>query len=255
MTIVRWNIVDLIEDNGMRQMAIDLALRDRLLAGNIFPTLRFYRWRPAAISLGYHQRNHPSEWNDLIWQGEKIDIVKRPTGGRAVLHQGDLTYAIVLNNLQGKRTDIYRYISQFLIDGWQDLGFSLSYGDRRGEYIQKTNCFDLATSADLVLSDGYKLIGSAQSIVDGVVLQHGSIRLFPDAELSARVFGTPIAPPASLQTIAIEDVISALTRAAARHFQVEFQTIKVDLYSLDRTITLTPNPSPKEGEGSRKYRK
>ncbi|MEO1299948.1 MAG: lipoate--protein ligase family protein, partial [Cyanobacteria bacterium J06636_16] len=77
-------------------MAVDTWLLDQLIAGQQPPTLRFYRWRPAAISLGYHQKRWPATWRALSWQDQPVDLVKRPTGGRAVLHQGDLTYAIAL---------------------------------------------------------------------------------------------------------------------------------------------------------------
>ena len=67
-------------------MAIDRWLLQQHRAGKMPSTLRFYTWSPAAISLGYHQRDYPSFWEQLTWKGQPLDMVRRPTGGRAVLH-------------------------------------------------------------------------------------------------------------------------------------------------------------------------
>ncbi len=76
-------------------MAIDAWLLEQHDLGKHPPTLRFYTWEPAAISLGYHQRRWPQYWQGLTGQGQPLDMVRRPSGGRAVLHQGDLTYAVI----------------------------------------------------------------------------------------------------------------------------------------------------------------
>ena len=102
-------------------MAIDEWLLKQHQSGYL-PTLRFYTWSPSAISLGYHQRKYPEDWQSLTWKGEEIDLVRRPTGGRAVLHYGDLTYAVVTSGLSGSRIEAYKKICEFLIQGWQNLG-------------------------------------------------------------------------------------------------------------------------------------
>jgi lipoate-protein ligase A len=126
------------------------------------PTLRFYTWKPATISLGYHQYQWSASWQQLTWQGEPLDLVRRPSGGRAVLHQGDLTYAVVTSGLSTKRLEAYKTICEFLIQGWRSLGVTLQYGEAGRGYMRQANCFGTATGADLVLADGSKLIGSAQ---------------------------------------------------------------------------------------------
>lgn len=170
-------------------MALDAWLFEQHLHGQQPPTLRFYTWEPAAISLGYHQRQWPDHWQNLTWQGQAIDLVRRPTGGRAVLHQGDLTYAVIMSGLPGKRMQAYQQICEFLIQGWRSLSVELHYGQAGRGYIRNPNCFGTATTADLVLADGRKLIGSAQLRRGSTVLQHGSIRLSPDPELFRQVFG------------------------------------------------------------------
>jgi lipoate---protein ligase len=207
--------------NGAMQMAIDRWLLDRHCQGEHPPTLRFYDWSPVAISLGYHQKQYPGEWERLQWQGQPIELVKRPTGGRAVLHQGDLTYAVIISGFSAKRRESYEQICRFLIQGWRTLGVELHYGDAGRGYIQNPNCFGTATAADLVMADGAKLIGSAQLHKDGAILQHGSIRLHQDADLFEQVFGTRSAMPQLATTLTQPAIIQALTAAAIDCFDAE----------------------------------
>ncbi|MEA5625966.1 biotin/lipoate A/B protein ligase family protein [Nostoc sp. UHCC 0251] len=209
-------------------MAIDRWLLEQHYSGKHPPTLRFYTWSPPAISLGYHQRQYPEYWQHLTWQGQKLDLVRRPSGGRAVLHQGDLTYAVVTSGLTGNRLQVYEKICEFLIQGWRSLGVELHYGMAGRGYIHNPNCFGTATSADLVLPDGGKLIGSAQLRRSGAILQHGSIRLQPDAELFAQVFGAESFTTVQLsQNLNIEKIIAALITAASDCFdmQIELQPL------------------------------
>ena len=90
MTNSVWRLIPLLSASGRVQMAIDKWLLEKHLAGKNPPTLRFYTWVPAAISLGYHQQRWPDFWQQLSWEGKPLELVRRPSGGRAVLHQGDL---------------------------------------------------------------------------------------------------------------------------------------------------------------------
>jgi len=205
-------------------MSIDRWLLQQHILGQTPPTLRFYTWSNPTISLGYHQRHYPEYWQSLVWHDRPIDIVKRPTGGRGVLHQGDLTYALIGTGFVGKRVEVYQQICQFLIDGWRSIGVKLGYGTAGTGYIHNPNCFGTATSADLVCADGYKLIGSAQLIKSGAILQHGSMRLNPDLELFEKVFGESIdLPPQLVSQLTISQIIDPLIQAARKHFQVEFE--------------------------------
>ena len=183
-----WRFIPEVMAPGSTQMATDAWLLDQLIMGQQPPTLRFYRWQPVALSLGYHQNQWPSHWRSLRWREQAIELVRRPSGGRAVLHQGDLTYAVTMP-LQKSRQDLYRQICDALIAAWKRLGVSLDYGTARRRYHTQASCFALATAADLVTPTGYKLVGSAQWRRDGNLLQHGSIRLWPDAALYTQVFG------------------------------------------------------------------
>jgi lipoate---protein ligase len=219
-----WRLIPPIEATGEIQMSIDRWLLEQHLFGHISPTLRFYTWSNPTISLGYHQRHYPEHWRSLILQNSPVDLVKRPTGGRGVLHQGDLTYALVGSGFVGKRIEVYQQICQFLIDGWRSIGIDLKYGHPGTGYIHNPNCFGTATSADLVCADRYKLIGSAQLIKAGAILQHGSMRLNPDLELFKQVFGETITPPpSSISQLSHNLIIEALTNSAQRHFQIQFE--------------------------------
>jgi lipoate---protein ligase len=206
---------------GELQMQIDRWLLQEYLAHRQPPTLRFYQWSPVAISLGYHQRRYPTAWQSLKYEGKPIDLVRRPTGGRAVLHQGELTYSIVTAGIPGSKTAAYQQLCEFLIQGWDKLGVELSYGAKGKEYRDQADCFATATGADLVLADGCKFIGSAQLIRDGALLQHGSMRLRPDLELFQKVFGvSTAAPPAAIQMHSIAEITAAITAAATEVLSV-----------------------------------
>ena len=205
-------------------MQIDRWLLQEYLAHRQPPTLRFYQWSPAAISLGYHQRRYPAAWQSLSYEGEPIDLVRRPTGGRAVLHQGELTYSIVTGGISGSKIAAYQQLCEFLIQGWRSLGVELTYGIKGKEYRDQADCFATATGADLVLADGYKFIGSAQLIRDGALLQHGSMRLRPNLDLFQTVFGvTTAAPPGEIQTHSIAGITAAITAAAADVLNINWQ--------------------------------
>ncbi|WP_315788562.1 biotin/lipoate A/B protein ligase family protein [Fischerella sp. JS2] len=218
-----WRLIPLLEASGNIQMAIDHWLLEQHLSGQHPPSLRFYTWSPVTISLGYHQHKYPQHWQNLTWQGQKVDLVRRSTGGRAVLHQGDLTYAVVTSGLSGSRIEAYQKICEFLIQGWRQLGIDLHYGSAGRGYIHNPDCFSTATSADLITQDGYKLIGSAQLRRGGAILQHGSMRLQPDIDLFTKVFGAKsFSSVQILHNLSIDKIIAVLLATASDCFDIQF---------------------------------
>ncbi|MBD0268830.1 MAG: lipoate--protein ligase family protein [Cyanobacteria bacterium Co-bin8] len=217
---------------GAVQMAVDRWLLHQHQQGQSPPVLRFYTWSPAAISLGYHQRRWPQSWRNLVWQGQPVDLVRRPSGGRAVLHAGDLTYALVASGFKGERLQVYRQVCQFLVEGLEALGVRLVLGAAGRGYIHNPSCFGTATGADLVgaADPAQKIIGSAQFWSAGCLLQHGSIRLSADNELYREVFGEPgnsVCPlPQALaelpEEMRIQRLIAELKSAAERCFDTCF---------------------------------
>ncbi|NJK66403.1 MAG: lipoate--protein ligase family protein [Microcoleus sp. CSU_2_2] len=222
-----WRLIPLLQASGSVQMAIDEWLLEKHLAGKHPPTLRFYTWQPVAISLGYHQRRWPDFWQQLSFGGMPVELVRRPSGGRAVLHQGDLTYAVVASGFVGNRIAVYQTICEFLIQGWRALGLELHYGEAGRSYIRNPNCFGTATGADLVAPDGCKFIGSAQLRRGDAILQHGSMRLRSDIGLFYEVFGEELVPVQlpflGGKNEVIESAIEALSAAACGCFGIDLE--------------------------------
>ena len=223
-----WRLIPLLQAPGEIQMALDLWLLEQHRQGLHPPALRFYTWSPPAISLGYHQRRWPEFWQQLTWQGVPVELVRRPTGGRAVLHQGDLTYAVVTSGFAGSRLQTYQQICQFLIQGWRSLGVELNYGETGRGYIHNPSCFGTATGADLIIPSGAKLAGSAQLRRGGAILQHGSMPLLQNSQLFQRVFGTipvPVELPLSQHG---DTLIQTVTDALIAGFKNSFGVALVE---------------------------
>ncbi|MFQ6539061.1 MULTISPECIES: lipoate--protein ligase family protein [Aphanothece] len=193
---------------GGWQMAIDSWLLDQ---GR--PAFRLYRWQRPTLSLGQHQHALPPHWGELARAGV-IDVVRRPSGGRAVLHGGDLTYALVWPTPPASRVEAYGTACRWLQQAFERLGHPLSFGSQRA-VPSNPSCFALSTAADLVESDGAKRIGSAQLWRRGRLLQHGSILLAPSAELWEKVFGDP-APRLRPLPLEGQDLETELLAAARR---------------------------------------
>ncbi len=195
---------------GSWQMAIDAWLLEQAQ-----PALRLYRWQRPCLSLGYHQHRLAPHWLNLAQRGA-IELVRRPTGGQAVLHGGDLTYALVWPNPPLNRLQAYAQTCGWLEKVFEQLQMPLRRG-RQPATLAASSCFATSTAADLVHPDGSKRIGSAQVWRGGVLLQHGSIQVAPNQELWREVFGS--APPSlpdlkctvdQLETVLLEQVDQAL---------------------------------------------
>jgi len=244
--LAQWRIIPYLEAPGAVQMAIDAWLLAQHQRGHP-PTLRFHCWQPAAVSVGYFQGQIPPHWGTLHWQGRSVPLVRRPTGGRAVLHQGDLVYSLVCAPQSGGRDATYRHLCEFLIQGWARLGLALHYGQRGRAYARATNCFALATGADLVDAEECKIIGSAQRYGQGSVLQHGSIRLRPDPALFHQVFATEApALPLAVQAASLPQIMEALTEAAQVHFAMagQVQPLTASEWEAIRPLAATYELSP-----------
>ena len=176
MTATAWRLVDDLDRSfdAAAQMRADLALLDEVAAG-ARPALRLYQWRPPALSLGRFQDEDDVDRDECARLG--VEIVRRPTGGRALLHGGDLTYAVATTRPSGEPgavDAIYEWLAQALIAGLTRLGVHAAVA--RNEGPAGPVCFAGQQGADLRVGDR-KLCGSAQLHRDGVVLQHGSILL------------------------------------------------------------------------------
>jgi len=167
---------------GERNMEADAALADALARGEIPPTLRLYGWSPPAISIGYHQSEEDFDAVKMADAG--IRLVRRPTGGRAILHWEELTYAAVLPLAAGSPREIYTAIHRTFLRGVLSMGIPADLGDGDGDMRAAgaspggIACFSTSAKSE-IRSGGKKLVGSAQRKVGGVILQHGSFLLGP----------------------------------------------------------------------------
>ena len=146
-------------------------------SGESLPVLRFFLWRPPAISLGYMQPESDIDAEKCARDG--IDIVRRPTGGRAILHSAEFTYSVTLPPWHplAKMTILQTYneISRALALGLRNLGIPAKLARGTGRINPKNpSCFSSTSRYELVV-DGKKLVGSAQRRKNGAALQQGSI--------------------------------------------------------------------------------
>lgn len=181
-----WRYFPYTVQSGAENMAMDeVILRSMAHTVDPQPVLRFYGWNPATLSIGYTQSFH-KEVDEAACKAEGINIVRRPTGGRAVLHEYELTYSVIAPennpNIVGTVVQSYLKISQALLQGLQTLGVNAEMVASGGKPLERTAmCFDAPSWYELVV-DCRKLVGSAQVRKEGVLLQHGSILLHFDAE-------------------------------------------------------------------------
>ena len=168
-------LLDLCPRDGYWNMGLDEALLDTAARKGI-ATLRFYRWDGPWVSLGYRQAITWPKEESVPW-----NWVRRTTGGSAVLHGNDLTYSIAapLKRLPGDRLATYTLVSQALLRAFTELGVVANLAGQGGRPDRSFDCFATAQSCEIQV-EGKKLIGSAQRIRNGALLQHGSIRLAAD---------------------------------------------------------------------------
>ena len=178
-----------LELNGPEQMAIDLFLLEKSFTDiNFNMAVRFYTWEGDWLSIGKHQKELPKKWIKLL-ENKKLKIVRRPSGGKAVLHSKGLTYSIIWKHPPKNKKESYLKTTQWLKDGFKQAGVDLSFGNQ-SENISSKNCFATSTLADLIDKDKNKSIGSAQYWKKGHLLQHGEILLEPSKQLWKEVFNT-----------------------------------------------------------------
>ena len=186
----KWRLINSGYLSGALNMALDEAMLEACAAGQVPPTLRIYGWSKPTLSLGYFQKAL-KEVDFLACEQEKIDVVRRLTGGRAVLHGQELTYSLVVQEdykyMPKTITASYRYLSQGLLEALASLGLEAEMTKPQASYAQRNPmphtaaCFDAPSAYELTI-DNKKLIGSAQVRKQGIILQHGSLLLNFSAE-------------------------------------------------------------------------
>ena len=178
----KWRILCHGKLSPEMNMAIDEAVFLEVIRGNSKPTLRFYDWNPPTLSYGYNQ-NIDKEIDFDLAKKKGFGYVRRPTGGRMVLHKDEVTYSVIApiaGNLEGNITNSYSAISQALAAGLNRLGIQAEFekGTLSSSHQRKaTNpCFTSSSKYELKLGNK-KIVGSAQVRKKNCLLQHGAILL------------------------------------------------------------------------------
>lgn len=212
---------------GQINMARDLTLLEEVRSGQLDLAFRTYLWSPWAVSLGKHQSIDAIDQHEARRRG--IDIVHRPTGGRAVLHANEITYSIAV---KGQAQRIYSAVHEALFTALRPFaGDTLSFEgkptDLRQHYAASTPmgqvCFTSSARTE-ILANGKKLVGSAQRVIEGVVLQHGSILIDHGHEQIADLVVAP-------------DTQRELLRAHLRETSVTLEEVATEgSYTIDNVV-------------------
>lgn len=196
---------------GQENMQIDSDLLEYAIKNQLKePIFRLYGWSPACVSLG---RNQKSDFLDLAFlKQNNIDYVRRLTGGRALLHDNEITYSYIcpasfLENGENV-VNSYKEISKILIAALKKLDIELDFGGIKKVNGHKDYCMLVSTGADLCYQNR-KLIGSAQFRKEGYILQHGSILYDYDKELLEKIFKEEVD---TSSIISIKEINSNITK-------------------------------------------
>lgn len=238
-----WRLLVTPPCTGAYNMALDQAILEQVGAGNAPPTLRFFAWTPPCLSLGQAQ---PSADVDLARLQERgWGLVRRPTGGRAILHTDEITYSVTLPKshplVQGDVVASYHRLSAALLDGLARLGLQAQADRRLERSVGRPGgpvCFEVPSDYEIT-ANGSKLIGSAQVRRFEGVLQHGALPLwgditricdalaFPDEAERERVRARVAVRATTLERalgrrVSWEEAADALRDAFAERFGVHF---------------------------------
>jgi lipoate-protein ligase A len=193
--LARWRLLaPSSRGDGAWNMAVDEALMESVAAGESLPALRFYQWSPPCLSLGRRQPLVGVDQERLRADG--YDVVRRETGGWAILHTDELTYSVTLSptdpRADGPILDAYRKLSQGLVAGLALLGVQaeMKPASASGTHNLSAACFEVPSAYEIT-AGGRKLIGSAQARPNGRVLQHGTLPLYGDITRVTRYLTFP----------------------------------------------------------------
>jgi lipoate-protein ligase A len=231
LTAMNWRLI--LDGNlpGATNMARDVAILEAVSAGAAPPTLRLYGWDPPCLTIGKHQGLDTADLDFCRVEG--IDVARRPTGGRALLHHLELTYSVVAPlgtpPLPTPLQEAYRLICGALVVAARELGIDaeLTGGEVNLRLPNPTStvpCFEAPAEGEVVIG-GRKLIGSAMRAHAGCILQHGAILLDWDGRLQAGAMGladdTTLRPHITTLTVELDrpvqrpEVENAVTRGFA----------------------------------------
>lgn len=237
---IKWKFIDTGAHSGKYNMELDESLAESVAQGHHAPVLRFFEWTPYCISLGKNQA--PEEIDLEYCRAEGIEVVKRPTGGRAVLHAEELTYSVIFSNeISGGVDASYEQISEALVNGFHAVDIDAKrvcvQPNFRSLYRESASaiCFSNSAKSEIQI-DGRKLVGSAQRRYAGAVLQHGSILIgkyhrkladclnLPEEKKKQmrEVFDKKTIEISSISTVSVGDLKAAIKTSFERTFNIEW---------------------------------
>ena len=236
---------------GRLDMAIDEALAEAVGDGESPPVVRLYGFSPPTLSLGRFQRIK-DRFSAPLLEADGVTLVRRPTGGHAVLHDNELTYSVMLSKegtgtLIGgaRKREVYEFIARVLLSGLAELGITGHINSSQRGDIHNPDCFGSAGEYEITGRQGRKLIGSAQMTTRRAILQHGSI---PLENPGRRVFryiqvDQPVDShePSCLneetgRTLTFEEVRSAFARAFRSSLAAEDSELRPEEETASRRI-------------------
>lgn len=197
-----WRLLLSPATGGAENMALDEALMSRARDTGEF-TLRVYSWASPTLSLGRNQSARRVYDLDRI-RARGLRVVRRPTGGRAILHHREITYSVTAPTTDaGDLRESYERINRVLVSGLERLGVRTEIAAPEGRSTPPgpAPCFDAPAAGELVV-EGRKLAGSAQWRSDGALLQHGSILVEDDQTALAELTIDPQRPVPAPATLA-----------------------------------------------------
>jgi len=240
----QWRLIYDQPTLGALNMARDEAILAAVSSGVVPPTLRLYAWNPPCLSLGYGQRAREADLDRLAERGWQI--VRRPTGGRAILHTDELTYSLALPIddplAQANLVESYRQISTALLIALGNLGAQAQANRAEGNMTQVTNpiCFETPSHYEITV-EGRKLVGSAQVRRKHGILQHGTLPLSGDI---SRICNALVYSDEAARTAAKADVHArALTLEEALGVALDWETVAnsvVESFAQGFDLTLIP---------------
>jgi lipoate-protein ligase A len=259
MKIQSWKLIIEGPNSGGYNMAVDETLLNLVASPASLPTtfLRFYQWERPTLSIGFSQKASRVVDFDFCKENN-IDIVRRITGGKAVLHDHEVTYSVTSNDWRlfpsGDIAETYEHIAQALSLGLRRMGLRTRLASGDSEDLNSlraratTSCFALSNHFEILCQER-KLVGSAQRRTKNSFLQHGSVLLRFDSSLVNQTLGKANSPDCHSRVTSLasclgyppkpEDVISSLSRGFQDFFNIECEPISLDQDMLQSAQSLT----------------
>jgi lipoate-protein ligase A len=200
-------------DTGLNSGSMNMAIDEALLSSKK-PVLRLYQWKPACLSLGTFQKIDAIDIDFCRRKG--IDIVRRVTGGTAVLHDKELTYSFIIDEdkMPSSIIESYKKISKGIIRALGSIGLRAVMNEDVGEGERSAVCFHDPTWYEIIVN-GKKVVGSAQRRINGKLLQHGAILLDADVDRYLGCFNNKNLPGS------LRNRMSSLNAEAGKKINVE----------------------------------